>query len=102
QSWCEVMQFSYVESRWVAKWLFRPNVNIEVGAGNHALSAVTQAEEGHGLVCLHALLRSKACLERKAAKGEREWENGSPPAQSWHLKRWARLRAVGELDAEWA
>ena len=102
QALLEAKHIAYVEARCVAKWLFRPNVNVEVGAGNHALSAVTQAEEGHGIVCLHAPLRSKACLERKADKGERELENGSPPAQSWHLKRWARLRGAGELDQEWA
>jgi glycosyltransferase involved in cell wall biosynthesis len=102
QALLEANHIAYVEARCVAKWLFRPNVKIEVAAGNHALSAVGRGEPGHGIVCLHAPLRSMACLERKADKGVRELENDSPPEQSWHLKRWARLRAAGGLDREWA
>jgi hypothetical protein len=102
QALLETKLIAYVEARCVAKWIFRPSVTIEVAAGNHALSAVGRADQGHGIVCLHAPVRSKACLERKADKGMRELENGSPPEQSWHLKRWARLHAAGELDQEWA
>jgi predicted O-methyltransferase YrrM len=41
-------------------------------------------------------------LDRKADHGERALASGSPPEISWHLKRWARLRAADGLDAEWA
>jgi hypothetical protein len=54
------------------------------------------------LAVLHAPLRSRASLQRKADHGERAHPAGSSPELSWHLKRWVRLRAAGELEAEWA
>jgi hypothetical protein len=54
------------------------------------------------LVCLHAPLRSRACLERKADHGVRSQEAGTTAEFDWHLKRWARLRAADGLNQEWA
>jgi predicted O-methyltransferase YrrM len=103
QAWVESGQVGFIELRYPAKWIFRPTAETVVEAGNHAVSAVAGMwAESSGLACLHAPLRSRACLERKAEYGVRALQSGSPPEFSWHLKRWARMREAGELDRDWA
>jgi hypothetical protein len=99
----EARHVAYVEAQIPAKWLFRPAAEVVVAQGNHKVTwGPEPSEAGYGLAILHAPLRSRADLERKADHGERALASGSPPEISWHLKRWARLRAAGDLDAEWA
>lgn len=99
----EERKYAYIETRRGPKWVFRPSAEVVVRVGNHNVSATAGAGiDTRGLECLHAPLRSRACLERKADHGERAIQSESPPKRSWHLKRWARLRAEGELDLEWA
>lgn len=103
QAWVESGQVGFIELRYPPKWVFRPTAETVVEAGNHAVSGIAGIRaEGSGLACLHAPLRSRACLERKAEYGVRALQSGSPPEYSWHLKRWARLRDAGELDRDWA
>jgi hypothetical protein len=99
----EARHFAYVEAQIPAKWLFQPAAEVVVAQGNHKVTwGPEPSEAGYGLAILHAPLRSRADLERKADHGERALASGSPPEISWHLKRWARLRVADGLDAEWA
>lgn len=99
----EARQFAYIEAQIPAKWLFRPTEEVVVTQGNHKVTGFAgTSEAAFGLAVLHAPLRGRADLERKADHGERALASGSPPEISWHLKRWARLRAAGDLEAEWA
>ncbi len=96
-------QIGYVELHYSPKILSRPTSEILIGPGNHAvLGAAGPTVWEPDLAVLHAPLRSRDCLMRKADHGERTLQAGSTPENSWHLKRWARLRAEGELEGEWA
>jgi glycosyltransferase involved in cell wall biosynthesis/predicted O-methyltransferase YrrM len=96
-------EIAYVEMLYRPKWISRPTAEIEIGPGNHRVSGVAGPNaEARGLAVLHAPLRSRACLERKADYGERALRRGGSPNESWHLKRWAGLRESGALDREWA
>jgi len=59
-------------------------------------------EVNSGLAILHAPLRSRATLDKKAEHGRRHDEAGDPPGIGWHVRRLARLQAEGALDKEWA
>lgn len=96
-------EIAFIEMRYPPKCVFRPTPEVVVEPGNHDITgAAGPMQEAFGMACLHAPLRNRASLERKAEHGLRALETGSPPDHSWHLKRWARLGAAGSLEAEWA
>lgn len=96
-------EIAFVEIRYPPKCMFRPTPEVVVEPGNHNVTGMAgPMQEVLGVACLHAPLRNRASLERKADHGLRALETGSPPDHSWHLKRWARLRAAGALESEWA
>jgi hypothetical protein len=92
----------YVERAYNPKCVSRPTNTIEIGRGNHRVKGVAgPVVETVDLVCLHAPLRSRAGLERKAAVGERI-EQAGWPGGGGHMRRWRRLQEKGALDREWA
>ncbi|HEY3174049.1 MAG TPA: glycosyltransferase [Thermoanaerobaculia bacterium] len=95
-------RFAYVEMMYQPKWIFRPSTSVEVAMGNHAVTGVDGPEMDTGeIVCFHALLRSRAALELKVEQGRRVEELGLDPVQSWHARRWKRLKESGDLEREW-
>jgi hypothetical protein len=94
---------SYVQTSYVPKWLLRPTETLIITKGNHAaVNAAPPHEAPAALVVLHAPLRSRADLDKRAAVNERSKTIGRPPGESWQLQRWADLHAARLLDAEWS
>ncbi len=93
---------AFVENEPSPKWLSRPTEEVEIAKGNHHVYGIAGSRAlADGVLCLHAPLRSKARLERKAEVGERSLvaEGGRP--LSWHAIRWSRLKNRDRLDGEW-
>jgi hypothetical protein len=61
-----------------------------------------ERRETADVVILHAPLRSRADLERKADAGRRLESPDYPPDMSWALRRFHRLQLRGGLDREWS
>jgi hypothetical protein len=94
---------AYVATVPLPKCVSRPTAAIVVGRGNHAVGgAAGPLVATDALTCLHAPLRSRAGLDRKAAAGARIEQAGWPPGTGGHMRRWRRLQERGGLDREWA
>lgn len=99
----EAGEIAYVEMNHPVNCLARPGPGIIVHGGAHHIDGVDgPVIDTPEIVCLHAGLRAREVLEKKAEHGRRVDELGLPPDISWHVRRWARLDAAGELEAEWA
>ncbi|HVT45797.1 MAG TPA: glycosyltransferase [Thermoanaerobaculia bacterium] len=99
----EARRFAYVEMMYQPKWISRAFPSIEIAMGNHHVSGIEgPLEDSDDVVCLHAVLRSKEALEAKVEQGARVAALGLDPSQGWHVQRWRRLAAQGELDREWS
>lgn len=96
-------EIAFVEGKYPPKHVARASAEIEIAKGNHEITGVPGALElSDDLVCLHAPLRSRYELGKKAADVSRAWEESSDPGTSWQQKRWGRLATEGGLAAEWA
>ena len=54
------------------------------------------------LTILHAPLRARSCLDRKAEHGRRLEQAGAAEIQGWQVRHWAAQAERRQLDAEWA
>jgi glycosyltransferase involved in cell wall biosynthesis len=98
----ESNQIAYVEMIYPPKFLCRASPDVVFSAGNHKVSGVEGPfEEGKDLSILHAPIRTRATLEKKAEHGRRHDEVGKPPEIGWHVRRFARLQEECGLDEEW-
>jgi hypothetical protein len=96
-------KIAYVEGVYPPKHVARATASIDIGKGNHEVRGVPgPLELTDDLVCLHAPLRSRHELEKKADTAPRAWEESSDPMSSWQPKRWGRLASEGGLAEEWA
>ncbi|CAL9353146.1 hypothetical protein SUDANB95_00505 [Actinosynnema sp. ALI-1.44] len=97
-------EIGFVEMEYPPKCVSRAVPTIEVHAGNHGVSGVGERwERATDVACLHAPLRSRADLERKAEQGVRVAQSpGFRADQGWHVRRWHELAQGGDMDAEWA
>ena len=94
---------SLFEVRPDAKLALRPTRRLRVGRGAHgAVSMAGPVEDTDLLTILHAPLRSRACLARKAEHGERLEQAGYDADQGWQVRHWAASARAGTLDREWA
>ena len=85
------------------KLLMRASAELEIGRGAH--KAERLAGEIHptgALTILHAPLRARACLDRKAEHGQRLERVGAPGLEGWQVRHWARRARSGTLDEGWA
>jgi glycosyltransferase involved in cell wall biosynthesis len=98
----ESERVAYVEIRYPRKWIIRAGARLEIGWGNHTVrNSVGPSRYTQDIVCLHAPLRSRTDLNRKADLERAVAEVGEYLEEAWHLRRWRRLAAEGQLDAEW-
>jgi hypothetical protein len=96
-------EIAYVEMAHPVKCIARATPEIIVHSGAHHIDGVEGPHlDSQDVVCLHAGLRAREVLEKKAEHGRRVEELGLPSDISWHARRWARLAAAGELETEWA
>ncbi|MFD0206050.1 MULTISPECIES: glycosyltransferase family 2 protein [Saccharothrix] len=97
-------QIGFIEMQYPPKCISRAVPTIEVHPGNHGVSGHDGPHEDvEDISCLHAPLRSRADLRRKAEQGARVASSpGFRPDQGWHVRRWRELAEGGDLDAEWA
>ncbi len=94
---------AYVEMRHPVKCIGRLSPDIIIHPGAHAIDGSPgPVQHTDRIRCLHAGLRAREVLEKKADHGERLEQENLPPDISWHIRRWARLVRAGQLDAEWA
>ncbi len=94
---------SLFEVRPAAKLALRPTRRLVVERGAHgATSMAGPIEDTDALTILHAPLRSRACLVRKAEHGERLERAGYLADQGWQVRHWAATARTGTLDREWA
>ena len=96
-------EIAYVEMCHPVKCLARATPEIIVHPGAHDIDGVPGPQLGTDRIrCLHAGLRAREVLQKKAEHGRRLEHAGPPPDISWHIRRWARIVDAGALDAEWA
>jgi hypothetical protein len=99
----EAREIAFVEMPYPRKLITRATSTLELAPGAHLAAGLEGAvSETSAVVCLHAPLRSRAALDRKAEDGRRSDAAGLEPGINWHLRRWARLAEEGPLDDEWA
>ena len=99
----ESQQIAFVRMIYPPKWISRPTSSVVIAMGNHEVSGVDGPfEDTDRIVCLHAPLRSRSCLEQKADQGRRVEEVGCGPGVVWHVRRFLRLQEEQDLDQEWA
>jgi hypothetical protein len=96
-------EIAYVEMAHPVKCISRLTPEIIIHPGAHEIDGVPGPQRDEDRIrCLHAGLRAREVLEKKAEHGERLEQEELPPDISWHIRRWARSVRTGELDAEWA
>jgi hypothetical protein len=100
----EAERISFVECRYPPKYVSRASIALEIEQGNHAVSSTDgPVRPSAAIVCLHAPLRARSGLEVGKAQSDRPVEEIRDYLRPcWHLRRWRRLAAEGQLDAEWA
>ena len=99
----EAKEIGFVEAMYPPKWICRASEELEFAPGSHAAANISgTADTTAELVCLHAPLRSRNSLLRKAEHSERLVAAGMPPYQGWHVHRAAALIAADGLESEWA
>ena len=99
----EVGESGFVEIAYPPKQILRATARLVVGTGNHtALNTAGPIEETSTLRVLHAPIRSRSRLVRRAAHGDRIAAVNADPGTGWHMRRLSRLADEGTLNAEWA
>ncbi len=96
-------QIANVEIDHLAKMVTRTSPDMIIGRGSHfVLNVPGDRAPTDEIICLHAPLRARSVLDKKAMHGRRVEEVGFVGTESWHLRRWRQLRDEGLLDDEWA
>jgi hypothetical protein len=92
---------SYVEAAYAPKLICRTGETLSIGLGNHSADGLDgPVVPTESVLCLHAPLRSRANLLRRAATGDRVENADFGEGTAWQPRRWARLDDE-ELEAEW-
>jgi glycosyltransferase involved in cell wall biosynthesis len=98
----EAEQISFVEHRYVPKWISRTCASLEIGWGMHHVHGAREpTQDISEIVCLHAPLRSHQVLESKTDLARSIEDIEDYLGVCWHLRRWRRLAREGRLEAEW-
>ena len=96
-------EIGFVEIRYPAKLILRAAPDVIIGTGNHtAKNAAGPIEETEDLRVLHAPLRARSTLIRRAEFGQRIAVAYSSPNTGWHMRRTSQIAEEGRIDAEWA
>ena len=94
---------SMFEVRQGPKLAMRASPGLQVDRGGHSASGLPgTVVPAAAMTILHAPLRSRACLARKAEHGARLEHVGVEGLQGWQVRHWAALQRTGGLDAAWA
>jgi glycosyltransferase involved in cell wall biosynthesis len=92
---------SYVEAAYAPKLISRTTDELAIGLGNHSAEGLAgPVVDTEDVVCLHAPLRSRENLLRRAATGNRVENDDFGEGTAWQPRRWARLDD-DELELEW-
>src|SRR5204863_882442 len=84
------------------KHAVRASSSVVIRNGNHGVREVSgRVKKTRALLCLHAPLRSVRDLELRAEQGQRVEARGYLPDESWHVRRWARMKRAGTLEDDW-
>ncbi len=95
-------KIAFVEMEYPRKWIPRATPDLRIEAGAHAVRGISNSTEcSSKIVCLHAPLRSRRVLEKRAQHGRRLLEAGFPHDHGWQNQRWYRLSLEGKLDDDW-
>ena len=98
----EAGDIGFVEIVYPRKQLLRASADLVIGFGNHeSLNVAGPIEETHAIRVLHAPIRARSTLDRRAQFGERMAAADSNPGAGWHMRRLLRLASEGSLDADW-
>ena len=96
-------ELSIFELEPAPKLALRASTELVVPRGAHVASGlpgpIVVAPE---LTILHAPLRARTCLDRKAEHGRRLEQAGAAEMQGWQVRHWAAQAERLRLDAEWA
>lgn len=99
----EAGEIALVEIKFPPRWVCRATSDISFSEGCHHIFGLDGPfRYCSELAILHAPLRSRDTLDKKADHGRRHDEAGSPRGMGWHSRRLARLQAEGALEQEWA
>jgi Glycosyl transferase family 2 len=103
QALVEARDIGFVEVAYPPKYVARASTTLRIATGNHGLSGLSGSVEGaDDVVCLHAPLRSREGLMRKASTAQRVRDQYPETELMWQTKRWGRLSQENRLDEEWA
>lgn len=95
-------EIGFVEIVYPPKQILRSTPDLVIGPGNHsARNLAGPAEETSEIRVLHAPIRSRSALMRRAQDGKRQAPTPSGPNAGWHLRRWAKLADEGLVDNDW-
>ena len=90
------------EAKEAPKLAVRASPELEISRGAHAASGLLGSVEATDAVTiLHAPLRARACLVRKAVHGDRLEDAGAEGIAGWQVRHWAALARAGTLDSAW-
>lgn len=96
-------QIGFVEIEYPPKCIARASAATMIGQGNHWVEFAPGAQiPTRDVVCLHAAIRSRQQLDRKADCARTPSELAHQKRLAWHLRWWEKLGAEGRLDEEWA
>ncbi|GAC1466222.1 MAG: hypothetical protein PVSMB7_11430 [Chloroflexota bacterium] len=96
-------QIAFVETLYPPKFICRPTADVEIGDGNHQVTNIRGPVQATAdLVCLHAPLRSRAHIARKAETGRRHDQVGYPNHRGLYARRFNQIEMAGAIDQEWA
>ena len=103
RSLVEAQEIAYVEAMYAPKWICRASANLRFDPGNHSARDFDRRPETTlELVCLHAPIRSRDILLKKATHSLRSKAAGRPPDDGWHTHRVWQLLEENLLEEEWA
>jgi hypothetical protein len=99
----ETGAIGFVEMVYPPKQILRASGDLIIDIGNHAARNLAGAI-GHTstIQVLHAPIRARSILAKRAEQGRRSAAVNPNPNTSWHLRRWARLAEEGTLDDDWS
>ena len=96
-------EIGFVEIKYPSKLILRASADLIIGTGNHtAKNTAGPIEETEEVRVLHAPIRARSTLARRAEFGERIAAAYSSPNTGWHMRRTTQLAQEGRLNAEWA
>ncbi len=96
-------EIAFVEMAYPPKVALRPTSSLVIATGNHRATGYAGEERNTSdLVVLHAPIRARDRLARRAEHGRRVAAVHPNPSTGWHLRRVAGLEIDGDLEAEWA